>query len=113
MDTIGTSNKGHLYTSYEYLVQKLGKEHFGESDDAKIMCEWAFEFKDGSVGTIYNYKNGINYDPKDGWIKEQIPYWEIGGNSDRVIHHINCLLGMENHKENYEIKFNDYGFKKG
>jgi len=113
VETNGTSNKGHLYTSYEYLVQKLGKEHFGESGDAKILCEWAFEFKDGSIGTIYNYKNGINYDPKDGFIKEHIPNWQIGGNSDRVIHHINCLLGMENHNENYKIEFNNYGFKKG
>ena len=110
VETNGTSNKGHLNTSYEYLVQKLGKEHFGESGDAKIMCEWAFEFKDGSIGTIYNYKNGINYDPKDGFIKDHIPNWEIGGNSDRVIHHINNLLGMEHHNENYKIEFNNYGF---
>ena len=56
----GTSYKGHINISYDKLVSVFGEEHLGESGDAKILCEWIFEFPDKTFATIYNYKTGKN-----------------------------------------------------
>tara|TARA_Y100001970_G_scaffold270353_1_gene364121 strand:+ start:1740 stop:2120 length:381 start_codon:yes stop_codon:yes gene_type:complete len=88
----GTSFIGHVKISYEKLVSVFGKEHLGESADAKILCEWAFEFPDKTVATIYNYKTGKNYDPVDGLDKEDIDMWHIGGKDEKAFHYIRLLL---------------------
>ena len=92
LNDFGTSFIGHVKISYDKLVSVFGKEHLGESGDAKILCEWAFEFPDKTVATIYNYKTGKNYDPIDGKDKEDIDMWHIGGKDEKAFHYITLLL---------------------
>lgn len=78
----GTFGIGTITMSYEEIVSKLGKEHFGASGDDKTLAEWGLLFNDGTVATLYNWKNGKNYDPIDGLDLEEITEWNIGGNNN-------------------------------
>ena len=88
----GTSYKGHINISYDKLVSVFGKEHIEGDKFDKILCEWAFEFPDKTVATIYNYKTGKNYDPIYGKDKEDIDLWHVGGFDSLAFHYINLLL---------------------
>lgn len=88
----GTSFKGQLKISYDALVSVFGKEHIEGDEFDKILCEWAFEFPDKTVATIYNWKDGKNYDPVDGKDKEDIDIWHVGGKDTLAFHYINLLL---------------------
>ena len=92
LNDFGTSFIGHVNISYDKLVSVFGEEHLGESSDAKVLCMWIFEFPDKTVATIYNYKNGKNYDPVDGLDKEDIDMWHIGGKDEKAFLYIRLLL---------------------
>jgi len=82
-DTNGTCLQGYLTATYEVLVSKLGDPSDGY-DDYKSDAEWHLEFEDGSVATIYNWKNGKNYCGDEGLSLEEITEWHIGGRHPRV-----------------------------
>jgi len=86
----GTGLKGYVNITYDEIVSKLGKEHFGASGDNKMLAEWSFKFDDGTVATLYNYKN---YDSVDGLDLEDITEWNIGGNSKLAVYHLGKALG--------------------
>jgi hypothetical protein len=80
-DPCGTSLMGYMNATYYDLVTVFGEPNYGPNDsmDDKVTCEWNLTFEDGTVATIYDYKEGstpfYNYD------------WHIGGhNMDAVTH---------------------------
>ena len=73
----GTHLQGEIIVSYAELVKIFGKPDKG--DDYKIDAEWNLEFEDGTIATIYNYKNGKNYCGRSGMAKSKITEWHIGG----------------------------------
>jgi hypothetical protein len=79
--TDGTSFQAHLESSYGNLVYHLGNPHITakENVDGKTDAEWNFEFTDGTIATIYNYKDGKNYLGEKGKAVEDITVWHIGG----------------------------------
>ena len=78
--TFGTSLQGHITATYAELVELFGKPH-DFFDDFKCDAEWYVEFDDGTVATIYNWKNGRNYCGPDAPPVEAITSWNIGGNT--------------------------------
>ena len=90
--TYGTSFQKKINITYDEIVSKLGKEHSGASGDDKILVEWSFEFSNGIVATLYNWKNGTNYDPSNGLDKEEITDWHIGGHNQDAVLLMNTLL---------------------
>jgi hypothetical protein len=86
-----SSLQGYLTTTYDKLVSVLGKP--GDGDGEKVDAEWRILFSDNTFATIYNYKDGYNYNGKDGTPVEQITDWHIGGASDVVVERVNNLLG--------------------
>jgi hypothetical protein len=74
----GTSLRGYIIATFDELVDAFGQPDEGPDDSAdKITCCWRLEFEDGTVATIYD------------WKEESTPYhrydWHIGGkNSDAV-----------------------------
>lgn len=76
--TFGTSLQGHITATYDELVELFGKPH-DFFDDFKCDAEWYVEFDDGTVATIYNWKNGRNYNGPDAPAVEAITAWNIGG----------------------------------
>jgi len=75
----GTCLQGYINATYQELIDVFGKPT--KSDGYKVDAEWLIEFEDGTVATVYNWKNGLNYCGADGTPVEYITRWNVGGNS--------------------------------
>ena len=82
-DDLINSNMTHLQgcitASYTQLVATFGMPMKDGFDDYKSDAQWLVQFKDGTVATIYNWKNGKNYCGDEGTPTAQIREWHIGG----------------------------------
>jgi hypothetical protein len=77
IDIGGTCLRGILSdVPYASLVALLGTPLPG--DDDKSSAEWHLRFRDGSVGTIYDWKTAPCYLGPDGVPAEQQTRWHIG-----------------------------------
>ena len=83
-NTDGTCLQGYIKASYEQLLKTFGKPHFN-GDDLKTDVEWAFEFADGTIATLYNWKNGKNYCGDKGLALNDIYEWNVGGKSEKAV----------------------------
>jgi hypothetical protein len=82
----GTFLQGYIKASYDQLVKTFGEPHDPNGDNYKTDVEWAFEFADGTVATLYNWKNGKNYlGEAEGLELNDIYEWNVGGNSDKAV----------------------------
>ncbi len=82
----GTFLRGYIKASYEQLVKTFGEPHDPDGDNYKTDVEWAFEFADGTIATLYNWKNGKNYlGEAEGLELNDIYEWNVGGNSDKAV----------------------------
>ena len=77
---IGTSLAGSIDTTYKKLVKLLGEPNT-ENDGYKTDAEWIIEIN-GKILTIYNYKDGKNYNEEEGLETEDITDWHIGAAED-------------------------------
>jgi hypothetical protein len=77
-DVNGTSLQGYVQAYYHQLVEVFGEPEGGGD---KTTVEWCLSFADGTVATIYDWKE---YDTPTG-----LYHWHIGGRNnlavDRVI----------------------------
>ena len=83
IDIGGTSYAGIVTANYSLLVERFGQPS-DSFDNYKSDAEWQIEFEDGSVATIYNWKDGKNYLGPDGLPIEDITEWHIGGRAKCV-----------------------------
>ena len=79
----GTCLQGVIGADYSILCELFGEPT--EGDNYKTDAEWLVEFADGTVATIYNWKNGKNYCGEDGLDVDDICEWHVGGNSSRAV----------------------------
>ena len=91
-DACGTSYKGQINISYNTLVEIFGKPDPMQSDGYKTDAEWVIKFEDGSVATIYNWKDGYNYLGAEGLAVENITDWHIGGFDNKVVDYIKDII---------------------
>jgi hypothetical protein len=89
----GTHLVGYINCSYLTLRSLLGKP--GYADGYKVDAEWCLQFRDGTVATIYNWKNGKNYLGEEGLDVEDITEWHIGGASSKSETYVKQLLGLD------------------
>jgi len=87
---VGTSLQGYVDTTYRKLVSVFGKATKG--DGYKTDAEWIVQFSDGTIATVYNYKDGKNYNGKDGLPLSKIRDWHIGGRSKRAVTLVKAAL---------------------
>jgi len=73
-DVNGTHLQGYVQAYYHQLVEVFGEPEGGGD---KTTAEWALEFEDGTVATIYDWKE---YDTPLGLYS-----WHIGGLSQRAV----------------------------
>jgi len=78
----GTHLQGEIETTYAKLKAMFGQPTDG--DGYKVDAEWEIEFEDGTIVTIYNYKDGKNYNGASGLPKTKITNWHIGGYSSKA-----------------------------
>ena len=89
-DVDGTSLCGYVKSTYQELVAAFGEPLAG-SDDFKTDAEWMLKFQDGTVATVYNWKNGPNY-LGSGYSLENIRTWNVGGNSQQAVANVKAVL---------------------
>ena len=75
INSSGTCLQGYINTHYYDLIETFGEPT--ESDGYKVDAEWIIEFEDGTVGTVYNWKNGLNYCGVDGTPVEYNTEWHV------------------------------------
>ena len=75
----GTCLQGYITCPFKKLVETFGNPMTGDFD--KTDAEWNITFDDGTIATIYNWKNGKNYCGDEGQEIEEITDWNIGGYS--------------------------------
>ncbi len=85
LDISGTHLQGYILCHYSDLVAAFGEPQAGSG---KTDAEWVIRFEDGTLGTIYNWKNGQNYLGRSGPSVTAIRDWNIGGLSKAVVQHI-------------------------
>jgi hypothetical protein len=88
----GTSLQGYVNADFKVLKKLFGKPTDG--DGYKVDAEWLVTFNDGVVATIYNYKDGKNYNGSRGTPKTQITEWHVGGRSARAVANVEAMLDM-------------------
>lgn len=88
---VGGCLQGYICAKYNDLKKLFGKPTDG--DGYKVDAEWSILFEDGTSATIYNYKNGKNYNGENGTPKTKITEWNIGGNNSKAVENIVDLLG--------------------
>ena len=87
-----TSLSGYITCDFDKLVNTFGEP--SPFDHYKTDAQWIIEFSDGEVGTIYNYKDGINYLGTEGLITYLIEFWHIGSHSANVVRRIAKILEL-------------------
>jgi hypothetical protein len=95
--TCGTCLQGYITVSYSTLKRIFGKPTVG--DGHKTDAEWEIEFADGTVATIYNYKDGKNYCGSEGTAKTKITEWHIGGKAQKAVELVTELIREETEGE--------------
>ena len=88
---VGTCLQGVINCSYEEIVKSIG-EPIDSFCGYKSDVEWKIEFSNGDVATIYNWKDGKNYNGPMGLPVEKIREWHIGGNDTRVTEWVKDLI---------------------
>ncbi len=77
-----TSLQGHMTVDFQNLVKVFGEPKTDVMD--KTDAEWAIEFEDGTIASIYNYKTGNNYLGSSGTPVEEITDWHVGGHNKKA-----------------------------
>lgn len=83
IDVNGTHLQGEIDASYRTLERIFGEPD--ESDQYKTDARWYIKFADGTISTVYNYKDGKNYQGPDGIPTHKIRNWHIGGYNDKAV----------------------------
>ena len=75
----GSCLQGYIETTYDELVNVFGKPTILKGD--KVTAEWTIKFSDGTIATIYDWKQPetpMEYYP-----------WHIGGFNRRAVELVN------------------------
>jgi hypothetical protein len=85
----GACLQGHVVANYARLVEVFGSPTEGPNAniDDKVTCEWCFQFEDGTLATIYDWKE---------WNTPMGEHrWHIGGESFAAVERIYEELELE------------------
>lgn len=86
IDTNMTHLQGYITATYRDLINVFGEPIDGRGcPGEKTDVEWNIQFEDGTVATIYNWKNGFNYCGEFGTPVHSIISWNIGGHSIKAL----------------------------
>lgn len=79
----GTSLQGYITATYAELVERFGEPEAGGD---KTTAEWALDFEDGTVATIYDWKE---YETPLGTYR-----WHIGGHNYAAVERVYEVMGV-------------------
>jgi len=95
IETAGSHGIGVIEASYNMI-----KTAFGDpcgSDDYKVQVEWAIQFEDGTIATIYDWKQGDLYNGEgNGTHFSKVEEWHVGGFNDNAeLRVLEVLTGIQ------------------
>jgi hypothetical protein len=91
----GTSLQGYLTAKYSELVEAFGPPN-SQTDEYKVDAEWTLT-EGGQVVTIYNWKNGRNYNGPEAPAVEDITDWHIGGLTKNAVDKVKKIFPKAHH----------------
>lgn len=83
----GTSYRGIMKAYYHELVEVFGEPCHGPNQKLfdKVTCEWDLQFEDGTIATIYDWK-----EPETPFGEYE---WHIGGKSFNAVERVFEAMG--------------------
>ena len=78
-DVTGTCLQGTINTSYDRLVDLFGEPTQLEAD-GKVQVEWAIKFTDGTLATIYDWKEEKTV--------SAVTEWHVGGHTQHALYNV-------------------------
>lgn len=98
IETAGSHLIGVVVASYDMIKTAFG-DPCGAFDDYKSQVEWSIEFEDGTIATIYDWKEGDCYHGEgQGKHFSKVTEWHIGGFNqkaeDRVLEVLASIKAM-------------------
>jgi hypothetical protein len=75
----GTCLQGTINTSYDRLVDLFGEPTQLEAD-GKVQVEWAVKFTDGTLATIYDWKEEKTV--------SAVTEWHVGGHTQHALYNV-------------------------
>jgi hypothetical protein len=122
VETCGTSLQGYVTAKYSDLVRVFGAP-LEEVDGYKVSTEWDIKFADGTVATIYEYKETSLYDDANPSVADFRAEadrsdgfeWHVGGRDKTAVTHVIDALksapkpGMSSWTFGEEFEPNQYG----
>jgi hypothetical protein len=99
----GTCGRGYIKATYRELTSLFGEPMPG--DGHKSDAEWVIKFDDGTIATIYNWKDGVAYLGSAGKRTKDITKWGIGGSDHTAPDKIQILLEL--HRERIQASKRD------
>ena len=87
-NTNGTHLQGYINCSYDEITSAFGYPLSTDYLDSKTDAEWDIEFDDGTVATIYNYKNGKSYLGAEGLNLCDMKQWNVGGHDKSAVNRV-------------------------
>lgn len=88
---MGTGLVGTVHTTYDTLVKVFGEPAEGSSD-GKTTATWILEFGDGTVASIYDWKEGAT--PMGPYL------WHVGGKNHHALQMVAACLVHGQHVVN-------------
>jgi hypothetical protein len=88
INTNRTHLQGAIVCTFADLINTFGNPMKDGYDDEKSDAEWQVQFENGTVATIYNWKNGKNYCGNRGLEVWEITDWHIGGHEFDCVHYV-------------------------
>ena len=107
--TNGTSLMGYFDGDFADIVKVFGLP-CDDGDGYKVDAEWRLKFADGTIATIYNWKDGKNYNGEDGLELEAISDWHVGGFSKLALDRVKDALtvGLTPSEDEMESMYSEY-----
>lgn len=88
----GTSLQGCINARFSELRELFGEPTDG--DGYKVDAEWDLRFDDGTVATVYNWKDGPNYCGESGTPVQDIREWHVGGENKKALDSVQIALDL-------------------
>lgn len=90
-DADGTFLQGYVKSTYNKLVKAFGlpQVNKGRSEYEKVTIEWVLRFADGTIATIYDWKNYGKQPAADEEFQ-----WNIGGRKPEAVTLVKESLGV-------------------
>ena len=89
---VDTRYIGIVNVSFDKLVKVFDEPDICE--DNRTDVQWYLEFEDGTLASIYNWKNGKNFLGNSGLLVNNITKWNIGGVNDNAVLRVKKALEL-------------------